>query len=186
LQRVGLAQILLGKPRLCFLDEPTSGMDPIGMALVRDLLLRWKAEGTTVVLNSHHLHEVERVCDRVAFIQSGKIQAIEGVKEPVDGLLYRIHWEPSPNNNESVILAQVCETAGATIKASEQNSAQVQIKNTALAAAIIKNLVENGVAICEATLERKPLLDLFVQSEAKVLFETDAASRSQQPMEPKP
>ncbi|HEV8516068.1 MAG TPA: ABC transporter ATP-binding protein [Candidatus Limnocylindrales bacterium] len=75
LQRVGLAQALLGRPRLLLLDEPTSGLDPIGTRAVRDLLLWLKASGTAVVLNSHLLSEVELVCDRVAIIDRGRIVA---------------------------------------------------------------------------------------------------------------
>src|SRR5262245_17301080 len=62
LQRIGLAQALLGEPTLVFLDEPTSGLDPAGVALVRETVLRLRQRGATVLLNSHQLPEVERVC----------------------------------------------------------------------------------------------------------------------------
>jgi len=80
LQRVGFAQALIGHPKICFLDEPTSGMDPLGFILIRKLLLQCKEDGMTVVLNSHHLAEVEKVCDRIAFIRKGKIEEIEKVR----------------------------------------------------------------------------------------------------------
>jgi ABC-2 type transport system ATP-binding protein len=73
LQRVGLAQALLGNPDLVFLDEPTSGLDPLGRVLVRELIDELRANGTTVFLNSHLLGEVEATCDRVAFVKQGRV-----------------------------------------------------------------------------------------------------------------
>ncbi len=72
-QRIGLAQAILNEPRLVFLDEPTSALDPIGRREVREIIAHLKAEGTTVFLNSHLLSEVELTCDRVAFVNKGKI-----------------------------------------------------------------------------------------------------------------
>jgi ABC-2 type transport system ATP-binding protein len=75
LQRIGIAQALIGRPRLLLLDEPTSGLDPIGTRNVRDLLLWLKAQGVAVFLNSHLLSEVELICDRVAVLNRGRIVA---------------------------------------------------------------------------------------------------------------
>jgi ABC-2 type transport system ATP-binding protein len=77
LQRIGLAQALLAKPRWLFLDEPASGVDPAGVLLFRRLLAEARQGGTTIVLNSHQLEQVERICDRVAFLRDGRVQAIE-------------------------------------------------------------------------------------------------------------
>jgi ABC-2 type transport system ATP-binding protein len=74
-QRLGIAQALVGSPRLLMLDEPTSALDPVGRRIVRDLLLELKARGVSVLLNSHLLSEVERVCDRVAILVGGQIVA---------------------------------------------------------------------------------------------------------------
>ena len=73
LQRVGIAQALIGDPSLVILDEPTSALDPIGRRDVRDLIRRLKGMGKTVFLNSHLLSEIEMVCDRVAIIDRGRI-----------------------------------------------------------------------------------------------------------------
>lgn len=73
LQRIGLAQALLSDPAIVFLDEPTSGLDPLGRRLVRDIINRARDNGTAVFLNSHLLSEVEKTCDRVAFIREGRI-----------------------------------------------------------------------------------------------------------------
>ena len=72
-QRLGLAQALVGAPRLLLLDEPTSALDPVGRRLVRDVLGDLRDAGVTVLLNSHLLSEVELVCDRVVIIRAGEV-----------------------------------------------------------------------------------------------------------------
>ena len=74
-QRLGLAVALVARPELVVLDEPTSALDPIGRADVRDLLLSLKARGVAVLLNSHLIGEVERVCDRVVILDKGRVAA---------------------------------------------------------------------------------------------------------------
>jgi ABC-2 type transport system ATP-binding protein len=74
-QRLGIAQALVGKPRLLLLDEPTSALDPVGRRTVRGLLEEIRGRGVSVLLNSHLLSEVELVCDRVAILLGGRIVA---------------------------------------------------------------------------------------------------------------
>ena len=83
LQRVGLAQALINEPELVILDEPSSGLDPMGRMLIRDVILSLKARGVTILLSSHILADVEEVCDRVAMIAGGKVQQIASVDELV-------------------------------------------------------------------------------------------------------
>ena len=74
-QRLGIAQALVGSPRLLFLDEPTSALDPAGRRTVRGILEELRARGIAVLLNSHLLSEVELVCDRVAILLDGSLVA---------------------------------------------------------------------------------------------------------------
>lgn len=74
-QRLGIAQALVGRPALLLLDEPTSALDPVGRAIVRDLLTALRDDGVGVLLSSHLLGEVERVCDRVAIVVDGAVVA---------------------------------------------------------------------------------------------------------------
>jgi ABC-2 type transport system ATP-binding protein len=74
-QRLGLAVALVARPELVILDEPTSALDPIGRADVRDLLLSLRERGVAVLLNSHLIGEVERVCDRVVILDKGRVAA---------------------------------------------------------------------------------------------------------------
>ena len=75
LQRLGIAQALVGSPSVVILDEPASGLDPVGQRDVRNLMLDLKAGGTTVLLSSHQLSEVEAVCDRVSILDRGRLAA---------------------------------------------------------------------------------------------------------------
>ena len=81
LQRIGLAQALLNDPALVFLDEPTSGLDPIGRRVVRDIITDLRQRGMAVFLNSHFLSEVEKTCDRVAFIRGGRVLQTSSLTE---------------------------------------------------------------------------------------------------------
>lgn len=84
LQRLGIAQSLINDPEVIFLDEPMSGLDPIGRRDVRDILIRLKSEGKSIFFNSHLLPDVNDVCDRVAILHRGvlvgcqSVQAISG------------------------------------------------------------------------------------------------------------
>ncbi len=74
-QRLGIAQALVGTPRMLLLDEPTSALDPVGRRIVRELLASLRGRGVSVLLNSHLLSEVERVCDRVVILADGQVRA---------------------------------------------------------------------------------------------------------------
>ena len=74
-QRLGIAQALVGEPRVLLLDEPTSALDPVGRRIVRSLLEGLRDRGTSVLLNSHLLSEVELVCDHVAILRGGEVVA---------------------------------------------------------------------------------------------------------------
>lgn len=80
-QRLGLGVALLGEPRLVLLDEPTSALDPVGRLDVRRIIGRLREQGVTVFLNSHLLTEVERVCDRVAIVDRGRVVSEVGMDE---------------------------------------------------------------------------------------------------------
>jgi len=73
LQRVGMAQALINEPDLVFLDEPMSGLDPLGRYQMREIILALKAAGKTIFFNSHVLSEVEQICDRIAILAQGEL-----------------------------------------------------------------------------------------------------------------
>jgi len=73
LQRIGLAQAIIHTPKIVFLDEPMSGLDPIGRKMVKDILIDLQKSGTTLFFNTHILADVESICDRVSIVHDGKI-----------------------------------------------------------------------------------------------------------------
>jgi ABC-2 type transport system ATP-binding protein len=81
LQRMALAQALLGEPELLILDEPMSGLDPVGRRDVRDIILEQRERGTTVFFSSHIIPDVETICDRVAIVVDGTVRATGTVRE---------------------------------------------------------------------------------------------------------
>ena len=83
-QRLGIAQALVHDPDVVFLDEPMSGLDPIGRKDVRDLILGLRERGKTVFMNTHILHDVELVCDRVAIIARGRIRYEGAIQDFVE------------------------------------------------------------------------------------------------------
>ncbi len=81
LQRVGLAQAILHDPKLVFLDEPMSGLDPMGRREVRDLIQQLRSEGKTVFFSTHILSDAEALCDRVGVIHQGELRGVGAVAE---------------------------------------------------------------------------------------------------------
>lgn len=81
LQRIGLAQAILHDPELIFLDEPMSGLDPIGRKMVKDLMLELKSQGKTIFFNTHILSDVESICDSFGIICEGHLIAHMKISE---------------------------------------------------------------------------------------------------------
>jgi len=81
LQRIGIAQAFINDPELLILDEPTSALDPLSRVQIRELLLQARNQGKSIFLSSHQLSEVERICDRVIFVQHGRVIASERTHE---------------------------------------------------------------------------------------------------------
>src|SRR5947207_10056849 len=80
-RRIGLAQALINEPELILLDEPTSGLDPIGTREMKDMILRLKDQGKTILMSSHLLPDVQDVCDRIAILHQGELKELGRVDE---------------------------------------------------------------------------------------------------------
>jgi ABC-2 type transport system ATP-binding protein len=95
LQRVGIAQAILHDPKVVFLDEPMSGLDPVGRREVRDVILDLKRQGKTVFFSTHILSDAEMLCDRVAVLVGGKLQGVGSPREIVSVEVHsmEIHFE---------------------------------------------------------------------------------------------
>lgn len=118
-RRIGLAQALINDPDLIILDEPTSGMDPIGCREIKDLILALSRRGKTVILSSHLLADVEDVCDRVIIYYGGRIQAMGTMRELLakpDRVRFTMPTLPR-EAMERVLAILRQETAGGEVKA---------------------------------------------------------------------
>jgi ABC-2 type transport system ATP-binding protein len=159
LQRVGLAQAILGPPRYLLLDEPSSGVDPAGVLQIRQVLADLKRKGTTILLNSHQLDQVERLSDRVALVKRGRVEAVEDLHAAEAGeRTLQIRWLSAPAEPLERARA-VAEAAGGSLRALEGNGGTFTAPSEPVVAALVRALVEAGfgvvgVAATESRLER--------------------------------
>jgi len=156
-QRLGLAAAFFTKPELVILDEPTSGMDPAGIQEIRALIVDLaRREGVTVILASHQLDEVRRVCDRVAILSKGKVVAEGGVAELTAGEARLRITAASP-------IAQILAVLGAKGVADGADAALADIRRDE-APALIRSLVEAGVEIIEARWRDADLEGVYLKT----------------------
>lgn len=90
MQRVGIAQAILNRPRLLILDEPMSGLDPVGRREMRDLIRALRDEGTSVIFSSHILSDAETLCDRVGILTGGRLREVIDVADHSDATSFEI------------------------------------------------------------------------------------------------
>lgn len=161
LQRLGLAQALLGKPRYLFLDEPCSGLDPAGVLLVRRLIQEQKGLGVTVVLNSHQLDEVEKTCDRVAFIRGGRLESIESLAVTQDSArVIIVRWIVSSEVPVEQ-LAQLGSRFAARLVRTERGRAFFAVPDDRRCAELVAGLVSVGFPVIEVSRMEGRLERLF-------------------------
>ncbi len=166
LQRLGLAQALLGAPRYVFLDEPASGVDPAGVVLFRRLLGEVKARGATVVLNSHQLDQVERLCDRVAFVKQGRVEAMETLEAGATmARVLRVRGAGGAIGGAVAreALERAAARAGAELREVTPPVARFAVADDAGAARLVEALVALGVPVAEVTPEEGRLERLFLE-----------------------
>lgn len=125
LQRAGIAQAILHDPKVVFLDEPMSGLDPMGRREVRSLIEQLKAEGKTVFFSTHILSDAEALCDRVAVINLGQLRGVGAVAELTSGVRGKVEivWQGTSEPAAIKSLGAETHVAGDTTRAiiSEQN-----------------------------------------------------------------
>jgi ABC-2 type transport system ATP-binding protein len=160
LQRIGLAQALLNNPELVFLDEPTSGLDPVGRLLVRDIINSLRERGTAVFLNSHLLSEVEKTCDRVAFIRDGRILQVSTLAA-FDQESFAVSLRVGqPTADFLSGLSRFGE--GVTLERAN-GTIHLQLSNEALLPDLSRWIIEQGHALYELTPQRISLEERFLQ-----------------------
>ncbi len=163
LQRVGIAQSLVNEPEIVFLDEPMSGLDPIGRREIRELIAELREKGTTVFMSSHILSDIEALCDKVAILRSGKLVATGNL----DDLLTKSGEVQEFEINIKGVSAEVLEAnisniAGATITA-KPNGANIHIENENDIEKIIQITKTAGGNLVSVQPTRQSLEELFVK-----------------------
>ena len=119
LQRVGVAQAIIHDPKLVFLDEPMSGLDPIGRREVRDLIQSLKEEGKTVFFSTHILSDAEALCDRVAVLHKGELRGFGVVQDLLARFSGKVEiiWDGAAAISSMIALGCECHSTGDTIRA---------------------------------------------------------------------
>ncbi len=159
LQRVGLAQALLNDPELVILDEPMSGLDPMGRKLVRDLILRLKGEGRTVFFSSHILSDVETLSDRVAILSRGRLVGQGSVDELLAGREERV--EVCAAGLEPAAAAALAALASAHVARGGQHLFTIDSRDRADEA--LRTLAKGGGRLVSFSPQRGTLEELFVE-----------------------
>lgn len=162
LQRVGIAQAIINDPDLVILDEPLSGLDPMGRKEVRDIIVSLREQGKTVFFSTHILHDIETICDRVALLIQGKLEKVgpldtllsEGTSE-VDISARQVSAETLTSLGEGALNV---ETLGATTTFTVKEAEVGEYLDT---------LLKSGARILEVQARRQSLEALFVH-EAEV------------------
>jgi ABC-2 type transport system ATP-binding protein len=152
-QRLGLAQAIQHEPELVMLDEPMSGLDPIGRREVRDLILSLKAAGKTVFFSSHILQDAEMICDRVAILKQGRLQSVGLLQEMVSRT---VRWF------EVSIRGAVPENVGFEISHSGTDSL-VRVPDVDSLERLLGACRECGAQVLSVWPRRDSLEDLFMR-----------------------
>jgi ABC-type multidrug transport system ATPase subunit len=156
-QRLGVAAALLKDPPLLMLDEPTNGLDPAGMADMRELIRRLGDEGRTVLLSSHLMNEVEQVCDRVGVIRSGVLVAEGTVAQLRGQARLRVRAEPP---EQALEVLRALPGAGEVTRVGDELEVAT---GAAEASEINRALVHAGIAVSELHARRASLEDVFLE-----------------------
>jgi ABC-2 type transport system ATP-binding protein len=167
-QRLALARALIHKPPLLFLDEPTSGLDPEAAQQVDDLIASLRqTDGQTVVLATHNLLEAQRLCDRVAIINNGRILAMGSLDElskklwPAKWVDIKFYTPPTKNVEASLKINRGVMQATAA-----NNTLSVQVESDEVIPALVRQLIEQGESILKVNPRDYTLEDIYFALQA--------------------
>ncbi len=163
LQRVGLAQSLINDPEVVFLDEPMSGLDPIGRREIRELIADLRNNGTTVFMSTHILSDIEALCDNVAILRNGKLAAT--------GNLLDLLTSSGENQMFEVVVKGIdqdgfragVERIPGAVLSSKANGASVQVQTERDVEAVISILHNGNGSLVSVQPVRQSLEELFVK-----------------------
>ncbi len=158
-QRIGLAQALLNDPDLVILDEPQSGLDPLGRKAVRDLILDLRRQGKTVLFSSHILQDAELICDRVAVLNRGRLTAVGPLSELLSARVRQ--WEVVTEGGDDIQI----ESLRPHIKQTRETAIGrlSVVEDQAHAEEIIRRTLGSGGRIISVTPHKQTLEEYFIE-----------------------
>lgn len=159
-QRIGLAQALLHDPELLILDEPMSGLDPIGRKQVRELLIDERKRGKTLIFTSHILSDVERICDRVVILREGRVTHRGALSELLRSEEQRVDVviAGAPNDLEQALLSEHPSAY------THLGSLHVDVPSEEAVGPLLARVLKAGARVESVTPRRQELETLFVDS----------------------
>jgi len=167
-QRLAIASALLGNPDVLVFDEPTNGLDPVGIAEIRELIKQLAADGKTIIMASHILDEVEKVCTHVAIIQKGDLKTVGTVADVLSkNADATISIEISADNNEQLLV--VANSLPGVLRAQVDEGCVKVVCEPSLTAKDLNRLCfENGIVLNRLVQQRKSLETTFLEITGKV------------------
>ena len=163
LQRVGLAQSLINEPEIVFMDEPMSGLDPVGRREIRELIASLREKGVTVFMSTHILSDIEALCDEVAILRNGKLAASGNLNDLlVNSGEHRMLEVSVQGVAADAIREQIEFIAGATISA-KPNGANIQILDESDLDAVLTITRDAGGHLISVQPVKQSLEELFVK-----------------------
>ncbi|MBN1522377.1 MAG: ABC transporter ATP-binding protein [Candidatus Aureabacteria bacterium] len=163
-RKLTIAAGIIHSPRILFLDEPTTGLDVASARQVRQLIADLHKAGTTIFLTTHYIEEAERLCERIAFIVSGRIVKIDSVEHLLEPFQRKQAMQIACIKDTSFIQPKLSETfPDMSFIFSKNNMIRVEADKPVFAGAIVRFLEEQGIDVSEARRIRPSLEDVFVQ-----------------------
>jgi ABC-2 type transport system ATP-binding protein len=154
-QKIQLGVTIMNDPELLILDEPTKGFDPVNRRLLMDIIEDRKKAGATVVMVTHQMEEVERLCDRIVLLKNGQAEAygtIDEVQNQYGGRTVRLRYSGTvpPSSNYDVVLR-------------ETNYAELALRESADEAEVLRGLLRDGVTVRGFVAAKRSLEDIFIE-----------------------
>ncbi len=169
-QRLAIASCLLGNPEVLVFDEPTNGLDPAGIAEIRELMKLLNREGKTIIMASHILDEVEKVCTHVAIIQKGVLKRVDTVNKVISsgtaGTSH--HIEIATEGDLETLRNALSKLTGVTEVKDGEKCLVIECDETLTAAAVNKYCFEQGLVLDRLTTRRQSLESTFLELTGKV------------------
>lgn len=163
LQRIGLAQALINDPELVILDEPMSGLDPLGRKEIRDLISSLKDKGKTVFFNTHIISDVEMICDRVGIINLGQLLKVGAIEEFADAAVHQ--WELQAEIKQAELRKELDERGrkGECTVSWQKDRALILAEDEQKAGALAGWVLQKKGRLLEFSARRQNLEDFFVK-----------------------